>query len=127
LGPGLSGRNRFKSKRIIVKKQSKTFQFFTCKKCEGQAIPLSNHQPMKTTMKTENDFNPYLEAIGKNISRMHQLREEKETTLAAAIGLSQAAVSRIVNGRYPSLKIMTLLRIAQHYKVDLTELLPPRY
>ncbi|MBE2288586.1 MAG: helix-turn-helix domain-containing protein [Chitinophagaceae bacterium] len=64
-----------------------------------------------------------LQQIG---ARLQQLRYEnglKLETVAQEVGIARTVLSRIENGRYPSLKVSILLTLAQFYRVEANTLL----
>lgn len=61
----------------------------------------------------------FLETIGQNL---HSIRNAKKQTLqcvASYIGTSHSVLSKIENGRYPTLKIDLLLKLCNYYDVSL--------
>ncbi len=64
-----------------------------------------------------------LQIIG---ARLQQLRYEhglKLETVAQEVGIARTVLSRIENGRYPSLKVAMLMTLAEFYRVQINTLL----
>ncbi len=64
-----------------------------------------------------------LQQIG---ARQQQLRYEhglKLETVAQEVGIARTVLSRIENGRYPSLKVSMLMTLADFYRVEVNTLL----
>jgi transcriptional regulator with XRE-family HTH domain len=67
-----------------------------------------------------------LSTIGTNVHRLRHSREEKLETVARAAGVKHTVVSKIENGRYSSLSMRLLIKLADYFDVPVTELLSPR-
>lgn len=83
---------------------------------------LLNHPQPLTNMNNTNKQET-LQQIG---ARLQQLRYEnglKLETVAQEVGIARTVLSRIENGRYPSLKVSILLTLAQFYRVEANTLL----
>ncbi|MBL7692131.1 MAG: helix-turn-helix domain-containing protein [Flavipsychrobacter sp.] len=66
------------------------------------------------------------EALQKIGMQLQQLRHEKGLkldTVAHEVGIARTVLSRIENGRYPSLKVSSLLCLAEYYGVAANNLL----
>lgn len=73
-----------------------------------------------TTPKSES-----LQRLGEKLAAARKARGEKGATVAAAIGVSQAEISRIENGNYEGLKVTTLLKLCKYLEVSPEEILSP--
>lgn len=67
-----------------------------------------------------------LSTIGTNVHRLRHSREEKLETVARAAGVKHTVISKIENGRYGSLSMRLLIKLADYFYVPVTELLSPR-
>ena len=68
-----------------------------------------------------------LQIIG---ARLQQLRYEhglKLETVAQEVGIARTVLSRIENGRYPSLKVSSLLCLAEYYNIGVVFLFDKIY
>lgn len=68
------------------------------------------------------------EALQKIGAKLQQLRYEhglKLETVAQEVGIARTVLSRIENGRYPSLKVSMLMTLADFYRVEVNTLLQP--
>lgn len=68
-------------------------------------------------------FEKCLLNVGQRIADARHLRAEKEETVAKAIGVTHAVISRIENGRYKSLKLETLIKLCNHLNIPVAEIL----
>ncbi len=57
--------------------------------------------------------------IGNNLYTIRHVRRDKIATVARAIGVSHPVISLVENGRYKSINIALLYRLATYYKVPL--------
>ena len=64
--------------------------------------------------------------IGRLIKARRKAREEKEDTVAKAVGIDHGTLSKIENGKYISLKINTTIDLFEYLGIPLSELPPPR-
>jgi len=71
------------------------------------------------------NYEKHLSQIGAKIASARHESGEKETTVAKAIGVSDAVISLIENGRYKSLKLKTILALCHYYKIPMHELFLP--
>lgn len=60
--------------------------------------------------------------IGNELYYQRHLKKEKITFVSNEVGVSNAVISRIENGRYGSLTVALLSKLAAHYKVPLASL-----
>lgn len=66
-----------------------------------------------------------LNTIGTNVHRLRHRREEKLETVARAAGVKHSVISKIENGRYVSLSMRLMIKLANYFDVPVTELLSP--
>jgi transcriptional regulator with XRE-family HTH domain len=70
----------------------------------------------------ESNYKEHLAIIGKKVSIARHLRSEKMTSVASALGISHAVISQIENGRYYGLKMVMLIKLSEHLKIPLSDL-----
>ncbi len=68
-------------------------------------------------------INLFFENIGYKLYVLRHSRREKISCVADYLGVSSATVSLIENGRYRSLSLILLLKIAEYYNVELSFLI----
>jgi transcriptional regulator with XRE-family HTH domain len=67
------------------------------------------------------DFGALLTTIGQNLHTIRNARKETLQSVAAEIGITHPIISKIENGRYPSLQINLLIKLCNHYDVTLQQ------
>lgn len=82
-------------------------------------ITHNNYYIMKPTTPFEN----VLVHIGNELYQQRHLKKQKITSVSSDIGISHAVLSRIENGRYKSLTIALLHKLANYYEVPMGTLL----
>jgi len=60
--------------------------------------------------------------IGANLHRLRHNKEEKLETVAKAAGVKHTVISKIENGRYESLSMRLLVKLATYFQVPITDL-----
>ena len=78
-----------------------------------------------TYMKTNDSDIAYLLFAGSKIAARRRQLGEKESTVAAATGVSQPMLSKIEKGSYTGLKATTLVRIVKHLQMAWEDITPP--
>jgi transcriptional regulator with XRE-family HTH domain len=69
------------------------------------------------------DVGALLTTIGQNLHTIRNARKETLQAVAAEIGITHPIISKIENGRYPSLQLNLLLKLCNHYCVTLQQVL----
>jgi transcriptional regulator with XRE-family HTH domain len=69
------------------------------------------------------DTNALLTTIGHNLHTIRNARKETLQAVAAEIGITHPIISKIENGRYPSIQLNLLIKLCNHYKVTLQQIL----
>lgn len=62
-----------------------------------------------------------LSTLGQNLHTIRNARKETLQSVAADIGISHPVISKIENGRYPTLQIGLLVKLCNHYKITLQQ------
>lgn len=75
-------------------------------------------------MKSFTSLEDMLVHIGNEFYRERHLKKLKITSVGSEIGISHAVISRIENGRYYSLTIALMCKLALFYDIPLSRLLP---
>jgi transcriptional regulator with XRE-family HTH domain len=73
----------------------------------------------------ESNYQKYLKDVGVKIADKRHLRGEKLATMALAVNMPHGMISQIENGRYDSLKVKTLIELANYLEIPLADLYPP--
>jgi len=74
-------------------------------------------------MTLNSDTNVLLLHLGEKLYKIRHLRKEKITSVASAINISHSVLSQVENGKYKSLSIDLLFKIAAYYNTQIDELL----
>ena len=69
------------------------------------------------------DISSMLITIGHNLHTIRNARKETLQTVASDIGITHPIISKIENGRYPSLQLSLLIKLCNHYMVSLQQIL----
>ncbi len=69
------------------------------------------------------EINSLLTTIGKNLHTIRNARKETLQSVAADIGITHPIISKIENGRYPNIQLNLLIKLCNHYKVTLLQIL----
>lgn len=69
------------------------------------------------------DTNALLTTIGQNLHTIRNARKETLQAVAAEIGITHPIISKIENGRYPNIQLNLLIKLCNHYKVTLQQIL----
>jgi transcriptional regulator with XRE-family HTH domain len=69
------------------------------------------------------EINSLLTTIGQNLHTIRNARKETLQSVAADIGITHPIISKIENGRYPTIQLNLLIKLCNHYKVTLQEIL----
>lgn len=67
------------------------------------------------------EFAPLLTTIGQNLHTIRNARKETLQSVAADIGISHPVISKIENGRYPTLQLGLLVKLCNHYKITIQQ------
>ena len=73
-------------------------------------------------MEAHDVFAEWMAHAGKKLYDFRRARNEKMVTVAKNIGISQATLSKIENGKYAALNFTLLSRLVYYYNSTLTEL-----
>lgn len=73
-------------------------------------------------MKKNTSFHQTLNHIGNELYYLRHLKKLKITAVSKDIGISHAVISRIENGRYESLTIGLLKKLADYYEIPIASL-----
>lgn len=65
------------------------------------------------------EIQPLLTTIGQNLHTIRNARKETLQSVAADIGITHPVISKIENGRYPTLQLGLLVKLCNHYKITL--------
>lgn len=71
----------------------------------------------------ELDINALLINCGHNLHTIRNARKETLQSVASDIGVTHPIISKIENGRYPNLQLNLLIKLCNHYKVTLQQIL----
>lgn len=69
------------------------------------------------------DTNALLTTIGQNLHTIRNARKETLQAVASEIGITHPIISKIENGRYPNIQLKLLIKLCNHYKVTLQQIL----
>jgi transcriptional regulator with XRE-family HTH domain len=69
------------------------------------------------------DTNALLTTIGHNLHTIRNARKETLQAVASEIGITHPIISKIENGRYPNIQLNLLIKLCNHYKVTLQQIL----
>lgn len=69
------------------------------------------------------DTNALLTTIGHNLHTIRNARKETLQTVASEVGITHPIISKIENGRYPNIQLNLLIKLCNHYKVTLQQIL----
>jgi transcriptional regulator with XRE-family HTH domain len=69
------------------------------------------------------DVGALLTTIGQNLHTIRNARKETLQAVASEIGITHPIISKIENGRYPSLQLNLLLKLCNHYNITLQHVL----
>lgn len=69
------------------------------------------------------DTNALLTTIGHNLHTIRNARKETLQAVASEIGITHPIISKIENGRYPNIRLNLLIKLCNHYKVTLQQIL----
>jgi transcriptional regulator with XRE-family HTH domain len=69
------------------------------------------------------DTNALLITIGHNLHTIRNARKETLQAVASEIGITHPIISKIENGRYPNIQLNLLIKLCNHYKVTLQQIL----
>lgn len=72
----------------------------------------------------QTDIKQLLVEVGDALYHLRHLKKQKITSVSSDIGISHAVISRIENGRYNSLTLALLHKLAVYYDVPITSLFP---
>ena len=64
----------------------------------------------------------YFAHIGNIVKNARKARGEKSTTLALSIGVTHPVISLIENGKYRSLKFVTIIDLFEHLQIPMSQL-----
>lgn len=64
-----------------------------------------------------------LTTIGGNIHTIRSARKETLEVAAEAVGVKHPTLSKVENGRYPGLDIALLVKLCNHFKVPMQQIL----
>ena len=67
------------------------------------------------------EFQSLLTTIGQNLHTIRNARKETLQSVAADIGITHPVISKIENGRYPTLQLNLLIKLCNHYKITLQQ------
>lgn len=69
------------------------------------------------------DTNALLTTIGHNLHTIRNARKETLQAVASEIGITHPIISKIENGRYPNIQLNLLIKLCNHYKITLQQIL----
>jgi transcriptional regulator with XRE-family HTH domain len=69
------------------------------------------------------EINSLLTTIGQNLHTIRNARKETLQSVASDIGITHPIISKIENGRYPTIQLNLLIKLCNHYKVTLQQIL----
>lgn len=69
------------------------------------------------------NFLDLLKTVGENLHTIRSARKEILDKAADAVGVKHPVISRIENGRYTGLSLELLVKLCNHYKVSLQQVL----
>jgi transcriptional regulator with XRE-family HTH domain len=69
------------------------------------------------------DITSLLTTIGQNLHTIRNARKETLQSVAADIGITHPVISKIENGRYPTLQLGLLIKLCNHYHITLQQAL----
>lgn len=61
--------------------------------------------------------------IGQNLHTIRNARKETLQSVASDIGITHPIISKIENGRYPTIQLNLLIKLCNHYKVTFQQIL----
>ncbi len=64
-----------------------------------------------------------LKTIGQNLHTIRNARKETLQAVASDIGVTHPVISKIENGRYPTLQLGLLVKLCNHYNIGLQQAL----
>jgi transcriptional regulator with XRE-family HTH domain len=67
------------------------------------------------------EFQSLLTTIGQNLHTIRNARKETLQSVASDIGITHPVISKIENGRYPTLQLGLLVKLCNHYKITLQQ------
>lgn len=67
------------------------------------------------------EFQSLLTTIGQNLHTIRNARKETLQSVASDIGITHPIISKIENGRYPTLQLNLLIKLCNHYKITLQQ------
>jgi len=67
------------------------------------------------------EFQSLLITVGQNLHTIRNARKETLQSVAADIGITHPIISKIENGRYPTLQLNLLIKLCNHYKITLQQ------
>jgi transcriptional regulator with XRE-family HTH domain len=67
------------------------------------------------------EFQSLLTTIGQNLHTIRNARKETLQSVASDIGITHPVISKIENGRYPTLQLNLLIKLCNHYKITLQQ------
>ena len=71
----------------------------------------------------ELDINTLLTNCGHNLHTIRNAHKETLQSVASDIGVTHPIISKIENGRYPNLQLNLLIKLCNHHKVTLQQIL----
>lgn len=71
----------------------------------------------------EIDLDTLLKTIGNNLHSIRNARKETLQSVASDIGITHPTISKIENGRHKNLPIGLLVKLCNHYKISLQQVL----
>jgi transcriptional regulator with XRE-family HTH domain len=69
------------------------------------------------------DIAGLLTTIGQNLHTIRNARKETLQAVGADIGITHPILSKIENGRYPTLQLNLLIKLCNHYQITLQQAL----
>jgi transcriptional regulator with XRE-family HTH domain len=69
------------------------------------------------------DISSLLTTIGQNLHTIRNARKETLQAVASDIGITHPIISKIENGRYPTLQLNLLVKLCNHYNISLQQTL----
>jgi len=79
----------------------------------------------KLSFMPENTFTQLLSRIGSRLYEIRRTKNEKIANVARSINKSSSMVSMVENGRYTPLSLQLIKKFAEHYDVEIDDLLAP--
>jgi transcriptional regulator with XRE-family HTH domain len=115
------GFSSYSNRRNISQSTAKTNSFFN-KVCAYWLHFVILQDKKSVKMKTI-EINSLLSTIGQNLHTIRNARKETLQSVAADIGITHPIISKIENGRYPNIQLNLLIKLCNHYKVSLQQIL----